>query len=405
MYDVTVVGAGASGMASAILLARSGLKVLLLEKQLRGGRKILASGNGRCNIANIKFSHKNYYGLNRKILQSVINSCSYEKIRDFFFSLGLDFIVDDTGKAFPKSMQAASVLNCLEAEIKRLKIDAYYGITNLNFSKNFIINFNNKSVKSKKVIIAAGSVAAWQLGGCKDGLEIAKKFSHSITEPVPALVPLESNAKICKYLAGVKVKANVKLIVENREIKSCLGDLLFTKYGVSGLTVLDLSLRASLALKRGKKTAISIDFFYEYGKKELIRYFKSRIDKKRNLPLTIWLGAVLHNKISREILKELNLHEKFEKDLNSKNLKFLTHYLKEYKIEILKPRDFKYAEVAYGGVNSNELDINLQSSKIKGLYFTGEIIDFAGERGGYNFIFAWCSAFRAANAIIKELSP
>lgn len=402
IYDVAIIGAGASGLVSAILSARNGLKVALIEAQKRGGKKILASGNGHCNIANSSVSKKNFYGKNSTLIAEIAKQ-DLAQIEHFFNSLGLEFIAKEDGKIYPKSMQANSVLELLEAEIKRLNIATFYEAEQLKVNKGFELNFKTpnrqQKISAKKLIIATGSKAAPQLGGNSSGLEIAKSFGHTIIEPTPALVPVVSSNPICKKLAGVKVKAKVRLFINNQESSYTVGDFLFAKYGVSGLTILDLSLKISLALKEKKNCFVLVDFFSEYSKHELIAYLKSRINKERNLPLNLWLGAILNSKLSKEILKELNLYELTEAKLNNKNIKAIVELFKNYKIELEDTREFKYAEVAYGGVNSQELDgKTLQSKKVKNLYFVGEIIDIIGDRGGYNFYFAWSGAFIVCRA-------
>ncbi len=396
MYDSIIVGGGASGLVCAINLARNGKKVAILEALNRGGKKILASGNGHCNIENSNISIKNYYARNSNLIKEIVK-IKPQQIIEFFNSLGLETTAKDDGKIYPKSMQASIVLELLEAEIKRLNIDYFTNVKNLNIKKGFELKFNNKSLKSKNLIIATGSLAAPQLGGNDSGLEIAKQFGHKIIEPIAALVPLTSSHPICKNLAGVKVKAKVRLFSQDREISSQIGDFLFAKYGVSGLAILDLSIKANLALQKSN-CYILIDFFYAYTKEELLKYFKSRINKERNLKLHLWLGAVINSKLAAYILKELNLYSKSEADLNAKMLKDLIKSLKNYKIEINGSREFKYAEVAYGGVDSKEIDSKtMQSLKQKRLFFIGEVLDIVGDRGGYNFHFAFSSAILCAN--------
>jgi len=399
MYDAIIFGAGASGMVCAIKLARQGIKVAIIERQSRGGKKILASGNGHCNIANTNVSVKNFYAKNQELIKNITNS-KVQDIVEFFSTLGLEITAKEDGKMYPKSMQASSVLELLEAEIKRLKIECFYDIKDPRVDKNFTIKFENNTLKAKNLIIATGSVAAPQLGGNSSGLEIAKNFGHTILEPIPCLVPLISSAKICKNIAGVKIKAKVRIFMEDKEISSETGDFLFAKYGVSGLSILDLSLKAAMAIKAKKSCYILVDFFSQYNKQELIEYFKSKIDKKRNLPLHLWLSGFMNSKLSSELVKELNLDNISEAKLNSKIVKELTQYFKNYKINIEDTREFKYAEIAYGGVNSSEIDSKtLQSKKQDGLYFIGEVLDVVGDRGGYNFYFAWSSAFLVAKAI------
>jgi len=397
-YEVAILGAGASGLVTSILLARAGVKVILIERQSRGGKKILASGNGRCNITNKNISKANFYARNSELIDNLIRDFSLTDIREFFKTLGLEIVFNQDGRAFPKSLSASSVLELLEAEVKRLNIDTIYEAKDLKVSKGFKINIGKKELQASKLILATGSLAAPQLGGNSSGLEIAKSFGHTIIEPLPALVPLESSAKITKALQGVKVEARVKLFVNRAERTSKEGDLLFTKYGVSGLSILDLSIEVAKALKEGKSTSLEIDFFKSTKKQELIKELKSSINKERNLPLNLWLGAKINPKLAKFLLQELELNNLREQNLNATTLKKLAQTLKAYPIKIDNLRELKYAEVALGGVDSKEIDSkNLESKKEKGLYFVGEILDVIGDRGGYNFTFAWYSAFRVSN--------
>ena len=399
MYDAIILGCGASGMVCAIELARSGKRVAIIEAQSRCGKKILASGNGHCNIFNKSVSVKNFYGKNKGLIKNLISTFSPAYLESFFNSLGLEISYKADGKAYPKSMQASVVLEILKANLNRFNVDIFYDVKDYEVSKNFAIKFNNKTLKAKNLIVATGSPAAPGLGGNSSGLEIAKKFGHSIIEPLPALVPLLSPDSVCKRLSGVKVEVKIRLFCKNSEIGSQIGDILFTKYGVSGLAILDLSLKANL----NRECYILIDFFKDYKKEELLKFLKSRINKERNLPLTLWMSAIINSKIAKELLRELKLESLSEKELNSKILKEITEHFKNYKIKISGNRGFKYAEVAYGGVNSKEIDsYTLESKKQKGLYFIGEVLDIVGDRGGYNFYFAFSSALKTAKILSKN---
>ncbi len=401
-FDVAILGAGASGMTLAILLARKGIKTTIIEKQNRGGKKILASGNGKCNITNINLMPKHFYGKNRDLIKSVITKSSYNEIKRFFKSIGLEFFIKDDGKVYPKSQRASIVLELLEFELKRLNVTIFYNIDSLDVKRGFKLTFNNLYIESNYLILATGSPAAPQLGGNSSGFEIAKSFGHSIIKPLPALVALNSKNRICRVLNGVKIRAGVRLIIDNNEKSYLINDLLFTKYGVSGLAILDLSFLAVDALEMKKDVEISIDFFPDFNKDSLLNYFKSRVDKQRKLPINLWLGAILDSKVVNYIVKELNLYTKNESNLNTKLLKSLVNIFKNYKIKIDSYRDFKYAEVAKGGINSKEIKNNLESKFVNKLYFIGEVLDIVGARGGYNFSFAWCSAFKVAKDIINS---
>ena len=394
MYDIAIIGAGACGMVAAINLAQKGKRVCLIEQQSRGGKKILASGNGHCNISNLNISAKNYISKNNELVKELVNKCSPQDIINFFTTLGLDIVAKSDGKMYPKSNQAASVLALLEARVKALKIDTFYEITNLEVQKGFKILANSRVLNAKNLLIASGSMAAPQLGGTNFGLEIAKSFGHTIIKPLPALVPLTSKDSICKALNGVKLDVKVKLIIQNQERTSVHGDILFRDYGVSGLSILDLSLEAVKDIDLKKDIKIAIDFFKELSKKELLVYLKSKIDKNRALSIELWFSGFLHTKLAKFITKKLNLEHLKEDRLNSKLLKEIVEILKNYTLEINGYREFKYAEVSIGGVNSQEIGLNFESKKQKGLYFCGEVLDITGQRGGYNFHFAWCSGLK-----------
>jgi len=398
MYDLVVVGCGATGMASAILSARDGKKVAIIERQDSCGKKILASGNGHCNIANINISSKDFYATNKSFLNEFLNGFSIKDVIEFFRSIGLELMAKDDGKLYPASYQAKSVVELLKAELKRLKVDIFFNATNLSISsKNsvFELKFNNKKISSKALLVATGSAAAPQLGGNSSGLEIAKSFGHRVFSFLPALVPLTSSDAICKNLSGTKVYAKVKVLINNKEVTSTTQDLLFTKYGVSGLSILDISKDAVLALNQNLDVAVEVDFFPALNRASLLEYLKNRVDKKRALSLPLWLGGVMNLKIATYLLKKLNLSTLSEKDLNSKILKEITHSLKSTKIKIDGFREFKYAEVALGGVDLAQIDPKtLESKLVKKLYFSGEILNLIGKRGGYNFYIAWVGAFR-----------
>ena len=401
-FDVVVVGAGASGMVLAILLAREGINVALIEKQNRGGKKILASGNGKCNITNLNLKPKDYFAKNKNLIKSVIAHQSFNNIKSFFESIGLEFFIKDDGKAYPKSQRASIVLELLEYELNRLNVKTFFNVKKFSINGRFNIEFEKVRIESKYLVVATGSMAAPQLGGDSSGYEIAKWFGHTIIKPLPALVALNSKSNICKALSGVKIKAGVRLFIDGLEKGYIVNDLLFTKYGVSGLAIFDLSFFVAKELDNNRCVDILIDFFPEFSKDRLLTYLKSRIDKKRALPINLWLGAIIDSKVANYLVKELNLSLINEAKLNNKLLKSIIYSLKNYKISIDSLRDFRYAEVAIGGVNSNEIKLNLESKIVDRLYFVGEVLDVVGKRGGYNFSFAWCSAFKVAKDILSK---
>jgi len=393
MYDFAIIGCGASGMVAAINLSRKGKKVIILEHQNRCGKKILASGNGHCNIANIEVSQKKFYCPNTAFLQQFLSDFNLNEIIDFFKSIGLELQVKQDGKMYPKSNSAKSVVMLLLAELKRLGVKIVYNAKISKIKKGFKIFYNDTFINAKSIIIATGSTAAPQLGASGFALKVAKEFNHSYKDFLPSLVPLISDNSFCKNLAGVKIYSKLKLFSNNNEITSVNGDLLFTKYGISGFGVLDISKDAVLLLNRGLNVDVKIDFFPQISKDSLFQFLKDRVDKQRDLELNLWLSGIIEPKIAKEIAKDFkNISEK---NLNSKILKELTNILKSKTINIKGFREFKYAEVALGGVEVGNINPKTMESKlIKNLYFIGEAIDITGNRGGYNFLVAWISALK-----------
>jgi len=401
--DAVIIGAGASGMLCAISLAKQGKRVVLIERLRRGGKKILASGNGHCNITNTKISAKNYLAKNKELLHSILQECTSKKIVTLFRELGLEIEAKEDGRMFPASSQARSVLEILEATIANLDISTFYEVEELQVQKGFVVTLPDRKISTKNLIIATGSLAAPALGGSDFGLQIAKSFGHSIIKPLPALTPLESKAPLCKVLNGVKLLVSIKAFIEQKEATSVQGDILFREYGVSGLGVLDISLYIARALDEQKEVSLEIDFMPKMNKKELIAFLQGRVNKQRALSILVWLGGFLHLKLAQVLIKELHLEQKSEKNLSKKDIIAIANFLKAKKIKIEALRGFKYAEVALGGVDSKEIHSKtLESKKQKGLFFIGEVLDITGQRGGYNFHFAWCSALRVARFVLTN---
>ncbi len=383
MYSVLIIGAGASGLVSAIILARRGKRVAILEKNSKIGKKLLATGNGRCNITNRKITLDRFHSKNHKFIERVLDRYSYNSIEKFFNSIGLLLTEEKDGKVFPMSLQALSVVELLEYECKRLGVDIFCNsrVESIKKFKNrYRVEFNSSSLESKNLIIATGNISAPQLGGVDDGLEFAKSFGHSIITPYPSLVQLTSTMANLKRLSGVKIYSRVTLKLKNRIIEK-RGDILFTNYGISGLAILDISRFVVEELKYKKETILTIDLMPHLSKDRL-----RDILNRRDRPLEITLKGLINKKIINFIL-----------DSKVDNI---IRNIKSFKFIVDGTRGFKGAEVATGGVDTREVNPkSLESKKHKGLYFTGELLDVDGDRGGFNLHFAWVSGLRVGKTI------
>ncbi len=397
---VAIIGGGASGLICAIIAARNGCDVTILEKNKKVGRKILATGNGKCNISNTRISVENFHGANPSFVKYALNNFTLTKLESFFSDIGLDLLKTDDARVYPMSMQASSVvdflLDCSKSEGVRIYCDM--SVKEVKKSDKFIVLTDENSFRFDKVVVASGSVAMATLGGSEIGYEIARGFGHDISALFPSLVQLKSDDPFCKRSAGVKIEAALKAFVDKEFKKQIYGDLLFTDYGLSGLGVLDISRDLSYALQKGKSAVLKIDLLPSLSLSSLKNILKNKSKKFQNKPPSLWLNGMIHKKLVHSILKRLGFEEKTR--LNMKEVQRLSYEMKNLSIKISDTNGIKNAEVVAGGISCKQIDSKTMESKLqKGLYFTGEVIDIDGDRGGYNLHWAFASGFLAANAL------
>lgn len=401
MTDMIVVGAGAAGLVAAITSARAGQKTLLLEQNTKIGKKILVSGNGKCNIGNRYIASHRFYGENPDFIDAVLKGYDFEVVEKFFTSLGLELIEGKEGKMFPMSLQASSVVEMLEYEAKRVGVEILCdcAVTSLsNEEDTFTVETSQGIKHCRKLLLASGSPAAPHLGGSNSGYAFATKMGHSLIARHPSLVQLCSEETWVKACAGVKVAGVAKLYANGEYITEKKGDLLFTNYGISGLAVLDLSREVSTRLANYDYCELNLDIMPELSKEKLTNLLLGRIDEKSEKPIEIWLHGVMNKKLISIILEQSKCRAKQENELNRKEISKLVYTLKNLKLSISDTKGFAGAEVATGGVNTTEINPQTMESKlVPNLYFAGEILDVDGDRGGFNFHFAWISGLRVGN--------
>jgi len=275
---IAVIGGGASGLTAAIAAARNGAEVTICEKLNRVGKKILATGNGRCNYTNMNLSKECYHSNNLNFVDEVMKFFNLDKTLVFFEDLGILPYVDESGKVYPNSLQASSVLDVLRYELKRHKVKEVtdFNVTALRKSKDKFSIIGNDTITADRVILATGGKASPQLGSDGKGYELAKSLGHEIIEPFPALVQLKLSGKYFKRIAGIKFDGIVKAYAGDRLIREEEGEILFTDYGISGPPILQVSRKVIEELNKKNKPFLNIDMFPGYSKLKLYDILQDR---------------------------------------------------------------------------------------------------------------------------------
>ena len=395
MKKVAIIGAGASGLICAIECAKNNCKVDLFEQNSKIGKKILVSGNGRCNISNTNISKNDYFSQKRSFVTDALNCFGYKEFERYCKTLGLVLDAKDDGKVYPLSNEAKSVVAILEQNAIN------NGVNIITDTKITEIDALTNSYEA--VVVATGSEAAEHLGGCADGMKFARTYGHNIIQTYPSLVQLELSNSPHAKMSGAKVDGEVTLLINKQKTSSTSGDILFTAYGVSGFAVLDISREASEALRDYACVDIILNLLPKYSHQKLSNHLNSLSKALPDASVLNALHALLPLKISKTILDVLNISQETKlQNLNMKDFKRISNQCLNWKFEVNSTHGFRHAEVAGGGVDVDEIDAKtMESKKQKNLYFCGEVLDVLGRRGGYNFAWAWASGYACAKDISK----
>ncbi len=398
---IAIIGAGASGIVAAINAKRinKNVEIDLFDINKSVGKKILASGNGRCNISNTTLSLANYIGENPSFVSFCLKEFDYKVFEKFCRNMGLLLDIKDTNKVYPLSNEAKSVVNLLQSQLDALGINIICQTTIKEVSKNnnkFELKSEDNTFKNyDKVLVSSGLQAAPQLNSTEDGINIAESFGHSFNPTYPSLVGLDVESSYHQKLSGAKKEVITTLYINGQKEYEVKGDVLFTKYGVSGFGILDLSQIASYNLSMYQEVQISINFFPKLNRNELLTQIESLLKALPNEKASVLLTGIVSNKLPVVILEVCKLDPEVKaKDINAKQIRGIVNQLINWRLKIIGTQGFKHAEVSGGGVRTDEVnDRTMESKKVKGLYFTGEVLDIVGHRGGYNLHFGWASGY------------
>ena len=400
---VAIIGAGASGLVAAITAARAGAKIKIYEKNNKIGKKILATGNGRCNVTNQSIKTSNYHGLNPKFVNIAIDKFNSQVCKKFFGEIGIELAEGQNGRFYPASLQSSSVVRqltyeCISENVEiSLNSEVQYIVKE---GEKFALHVEGKKEYADSILIATGGLAMPTLGARDSGYRFAKSFGHTIIPTFASLVQLECKEDF-KSISGVKLQADVKIIQNRKEIAYASGDLLFTSYGLSGSAILDISRRVNRLLQNSDEVIINIDLMRQYSKEQLKNILLKRLKNSNKKSVELWLDGFINSKLALFLSKDFRI--KNANELNTKDIINLVYMLKNFKATVVSSRGFKSAEVTAGGVNTDEVNPKTFESKLeKNLYISGEVLDIDADCGGYNLHWAWASGYSAGLSIAKS---
>ena len=401
-FEIAIIGGGASGFITAITAKRRGKSVVILEKKDRVLKKVLTTGNGRCNYTNVTANIKNYYGQNIEKVEHILNSFTPDDTIKFFQEIGIEPKFRDKGKAYPMSDQASSVVDALRFEAEKLGVEIVTSFDVRDFKKEgdkfAITSTDGQKYTAKKIVMSTGGKSYPELGSDGKGFEIVKKLGHKVTELKPALVQLKTDKEAVKGMQGVKVDTKIDALYKNKIVAQEEGELLFTDYGISGNAIFYISYITALY----DDLVFSVDFMPMYEYDVLLKMLEQRKSNLSYMTTENFLNGIINKKLGQFLIKKSGIEKLSYKvsDLTEIQLKRIVEILKSYKIEILETTGFKNAQVTAGGIYLDEIDMEtLESKKVKRLYFTGEIMDVFGDCGGYNLQWAWASGHFVGNEI------
>lgn len=410
MLQIAIIGGGASGLSAAVSAAHENPKarIVIYEKKEKIGKKILATGNGRCNLTNRFMEPSCYYSEEREMIHQVLSRFGYSQTLDFFRNLGL--ITRNRGDyVYPRSDQAVSVVQAFQNELSRCHIKIITDISIKTLQKipdGFRFSDGSRMYSADKVILACGGKASSALGSDGSGYVLAEAMGHSLVPVAPALVQLKVKNHPFQKAAGVRTSARVSAYVSGRETASDEGELQLTAYGISGIPVFQISRFISRALLQGQRASVVIDFAPELNAEELTSLFYELQGRCGSLSSKDFLNSIFPDKLIPCLLKQANIPLSLPASkITGSQIDSLVKICKSIRLEIFETTGFEHAQVCAGGVRTSQVNpYTMESLKAEGLYITGELLDVDGICGGYNLQWAWATGWIAGAAAARKSS-
>ena len=389
---IVIIGGGASGMAAALAAAENpAAEVILLERQARVGRKLAATGNGRCNLTNLHAGIQGYHGEDSAFSQYALSKFSPEETLSWFAQLGLYTVAEESGRVYPYSDQANSVVDVLRFALERPNITQKLGFEVEKVKKTekgFRLEGSGETIECDKLIIACGGLAGTKLGGTMSGYKLLRSMGHKCTKLRPALVQLKSGWGGCASLKGVRANCHAAIYRDGALHSESTGELQFTELGLSGPVMFEISRDACQG--RGAWEC-RLDFLPDISKAELHNMLMTR--KNTNLTVADLLTGILHNRLGRVLIQELGIPGYVPvAQLEDTELERICHGVKHFAVSLTEPLGMDAAQVTAGGIMTKDFDnTTMESRLVPGLYACGEVLDIDGDCGGYNLQWAWSS--------------
>ena len=407
MKKIVVIGGGASGIIAAIAAARTDekAKVYIVEQKEKLGKKILATGNGRCNLTNLDMTETAFRGDSMKIVASVLSLFDQNQTLEFFSSLGLVTKCRDT-YVYPRSDQAQTVVTLLTEELKRLGVTCMTEVKVTGIvpnKKGFRIQTSGENLQADKVILACGGKADAALGSDGSGYQLAKSMGHHMTSVVPALVPLKVKKYAYAKASGVRTDAKVTAIVAGKVMVEDTGELQMTAYGLSGIPIFQISRYIAKGLQANQAVSVKVDFLPEFTEPEFMDWILKRVEQSEDISAEMLLSGIFNRKLVPELLKSAKLRGRDSiREIADAKWRELVRICKGELFEIEDTMGFDRAQVCAGGVKTKEVHPStMESNYVKGLYITGELLDVEGICGGYNLQWAWATGYLAGKDAAK----
>jgi predicted Rossmann fold flavoprotein len=399
---VVVVGGGASGMTAAIAAARRGAAVTVLERMSRAGKKLLTTGNGRCNLTNRNLSVDRYHGGNPRFVRDCLDQFDVMRTLAFFGELGIEPETEPDGSVYPASGQASSVLDVLRYEMERLKVEVLCDtkISRIEKDRNGYrcLCSDSREYRADRVIIAAGGKSSPNLGSDGSGFRIAERLGHTIRRLFPALVQVCLDSPYLKRLAGVRIQGRAEARIDDAVRGWERGELLFTDYGISGIPAMQLSRIISEYAEYGKNAGIHLDLFPDISAGDLKALIERRIAHNSEKTLEMSFVGLLHKRLIPVVLREAGFHLLTSAcgQMTGEDIDRIAAVLKNWRLRCTGVKSWMYSQVTAGGVEVSEVHSRTMESKVAaGVYFAGEVLDVDGDCGGYNLQWAWSSGYVA----------